>query len=101
MYIKYISYKDLGEDFNKDFSYIISGWLIKEGGEYMAMILYIIAFYPTSPKNKFSVFIVVALGSILLALQYQGVLVGLANKITLARMPVCNRTSPVTVKMSW
>ena len=79
--------KDLGEDSNKGFSYIISGWLIKEGGECMAITLYITASCPTSLKNIFSIFVVVASGSILSASQYRGVLVGLANKITLARMP--------------
>jgi spermidine synthase len=44
-------------------------------------------FLPNFLKNIFSVFIVVALGIILLTSQYWGVLVGLANKTTLTRMP--------------
>jgi hypothetical protein len=51
-------------------------------------IIYIKTSCPTSSTNIFSVFVVVALSSILSALQYQGVLVGLIYKIILARMPV-------------
>jgi hypothetical protein len=38
-------------------------------------------------KYILSFFLVMALGSISLASQYRGVLVGLANKIALVRMP--------------
>jgi len=80
--------ENLEEDSNKGFSYIISSWLMEEEQECIAITLYILRLLAQLPQKIFSVFIVVALGSISSASQYRGVLVGLVNKITLARMPI-------------
>ena len=54
--IKRISGEDSGEGFNEGFSYIISGWLMEEGEECMAMTLYITASYLTSSKKYIQCF---------------------------------------------
>src|SRR6266702_3882895 len=82
IYIKYTGGSDL-VDFNRGFSYIISSWLMEEGQKPTDMALYITTFCLTSLKIYILVFLVVAFCSILLALQFQCVLVGLASKIAL------------------
>ena len=51
MRIKLIGSGNLGKDFNKGFSYIISSWLIEEGQKFTVITLYIITFYLTSLKK--------------------------------------------------
>jgi len=60
---------------------------MEEEQEHTAMTSYISQLLAQLPQKIFNVLIVVASSSISSASQYRGVLVGLANKITLARMP--------------
>ena len=87
--IKQIGGSNLKKDFNGGFSYIISSWLIKKGQKLTVMTLYIMTFCPTSSNIYIYiyVFLVVAFYSISSALQCWYVLVKLANKIMLAKMP--------------
>ena len=68
--MKRIGGKDSGEGSDEGFSYIISSWLIEEGQARTAMTLCISRLLAQLPQKIFSVFVVVALGSILLASQY-------------------------------
>ena len=63
-------------DFNGGFSYIISSWLTEEGQKSTDMASYITTSCSTS--SNILVFLVVALYNILM---------GIANKIALARVP--------------
>jgi len=54
--IKRIGGEDSGEDSNKGFSYIISSWLMEEGEERTAIMLYITASCPTSSKKYIQCF---------------------------------------------
>jgi len=47
-----IGNSNLGENFNRGFSYIISSRLIEEGQKPTVITLYITAFCPTSSKKK-------------------------------------------------
>jgi hypothetical protein len=73
-------------DFNGGFSYIISSWLTEEGQKSTDMASYIMTSCLTS-ANIHWCFLVVAFYNILSAPQYRRVLVGIANKIALARVP--------------
>ena len=55
--IKRISSKNLGEDFNEGFSYIISSWLMEEGQERTAIMLYISQLLAQLPQKIYSVFL--------------------------------------------
>ena len=73
-------------DFNRGFSYIISSKLIVEGQKiYRHGVIYY-DFLLNFLKYTL-VFLVVAFYNILSASQYRRVLVGIANKIALARVP--------------
>ena len=61
---------------------------MEEGQERTAMTSCISRLLAQLPQKILSVFVVVALGSISLASQYRGVLVGLTKKTTLARVPI-------------
>ena len=53
IYIKRIGGSNLGEDSDREFSYIISSWLVKEGQKPIGMMLYITTFLPNFLKKNY------------------------------------------------